>query len=340
MNRYAARALIALFVSAAIALTGVSAAHAAGETATVSGHVALEGGGSFPSYYNAYVYACPVAGGTCKVGAAVYPSPDYVVTVDAGIDYTLCFDSGAFSDVVPECWNDGATVTLVADQQLNIDWELIIGGHLRGSVSYFSPDLGALNGANGTEVALYRLDEGNGSFQFFDQTQVPPGYPGFTFYALPPGTYAVYFFANSAFQNELLLNSEYWEDARYWAERTDLVVEAADYIDLGQVVLSPRSLDVSRIQGQDRFEVGVNVSLEMFPEGSVPDGGVPVVYVANGLNFPDALAAGPAASVRGGLVLLVQPTFIPPAVAAELTRLNPQKIVVAGGPASVSAAVF
>ncbi|MEO6116450.1 MAG: cell wall-binding repeat-containing protein, partial [Pseudolysinimonas sp.] len=56
-------------------------------------------------------------------------------------------------------------------------------------------------------------------------------------------------------------------------------------------------------------------------------------------NYPDALSAGPAAIVQQGALLLVWPTSIPDSVAAELHRLRPQKIVIVGGPASVSDAV-
>jgi len=65
----------------------------------------------------------------------------------------------------------------------------------------------------------------------------------------------------------------------------------------------------------------------------------PVVYVATGENFPDALGAASAAAVRGGPVLLVQKNAIPAETAAELTRLHPDVIVVAGGTAVVSDAV-
>jgi len=67
---------------------------------------------------------------------------------------------------------------------------------------------------------------------------------------------------------------------------------------------------------------------------------VPVVYVANGLNWPDALSAGPAAAFLGGPLLLVSPDRLPADVAAELSRLRPRRIVVVGGNASVSDAVF
>ena len=68
--------------------------------------------------------------------------------------------------------------------------------------------------------------------------------------------------------------------------------------------------------------------------------GVAVAYVAVGSKFPDALAAGPAAAAAGGPVLLTTTDVLPAVIAAELTRLAPQRIVVAGGPASVSDAVL
>lgn len=66
----------------------------------------------------------------------------------------------------------------------------------------------------------------------------------------------------------------------------------------------------------------------------------PVVYVAVGDNFPDALGAASAAAVQGGPVLLVTKTSIPGETKAELTRLSPDVIYVAGGTAVISDAVF
>ena len=90
-----------------------------------------------------------------------------------------------------------------------------------------------------------------------------------------------------------------------------------------------------RLAGSDRFATAVAISTRLFPSG-----GAPVVYLAAGLDFPDALAAGPAASREGGAVLLTRPTFIPPVVEAELVRLAPPRVVVAGGPSVVSDAVL
>jgi putative cell wall-binding protein len=94
--------------------------------------------------------------------------------------------------------------------------------------------------------------------------------------------------------------------------------------------IKPTGITVSRIGGAGRYEVGVGVSAGFFSPG------VPVVYIASGEVFPDAISAGPAAALGRGPVLLVPKDNIPDVVAAELDRLHPAHIVVVGGPGSVS----
>jgi len=104
-----------------------------------------------------------------------------------------------------------------------------------------------------------------------------------------------------------------------------------------QVATPPVSLptvDVTRLAGADRFATAAAVSAASY------DRGVPVVYVATGANFPDALAAGAAAVRGGGPVLLVTASNIPPATAAELARLDPASIKVVGGKAIISDGVL
>ncbi len=91
---------------------------------------------------------------------------------------------------------------------------------------------------------------------------------------------------------------------------------------------------VDRVFGADRFHTAIEISKKSYP------GEAPVVYIANGQNYPDALSAGPAASFEGGPLLLVRPDEIPADVAAEIGRLNPERIVVVGGTPSVSETVF
>lgn len=88
-----------------------------------------------------------------------------------------------------------------------------------------------------------------------------------------------------------------------------------------------------RISGGDRYETAARVSASRFAAPA------PVAYVVTGTKFPDALAAGVAAGVERGPVLLTAPTSLPPATSAELDRLRPARIVVVGGPGSVSDAV-
>lgn len=64
-----------------------------------------------------------------------------------------------------------------------------------------------------------------------------------------------------------------------------------------------------------------------------------VAYVATGENFPDALGAGPAAATDTGPVLLVRKDSIPGPTVSELRRLKPDRIVIVGGTAVISAAV-
>lgn len=95
---------------------------------------------------------------------------------------------------------------------------------------------------------------------------------------------------------------------------------------------------VTRMAGSDRYETAATISAQTFKPN------VDVAYISTGLNFPDALAAsagaGSAASAHGtGPVLLVPGTAIPASTAAELRRLKPAKIIVMGGPTTVSTAV-
>ncbi|MCY7324565.1 MAG: cell wall-binding repeat-containing protein [Microbacteriaceae bacterium] len=96
---------------------------------------------------------------------------------------------------------------------------------------------------------------------------------------------------------------------------------------------APTAPTWERLQGSDRYATSVSVAGQYAP-------GVPVVYIASGENFPDALSAAPAAAVQGGPLLLSHPTVLMENVRAEIIRLAPRLIVVAGGPATVSPEVY
>lgn len=87
-----------------------------------------------------------------------------------------------------------------------------------------------------------------------------------------------------------------------------------------------------RLAGPDRYSTAVEISKDWYSAANT-------VVVASGENYPDALAAGPAAAMWAGPVLLTRSTSVPSVTAVEIARLQPQRIVVVGGPAAVSEAV-
>ena len=90
-----------------------------------------------------------------------------------------------------------------------------------------------------------------------------------------------------------------------------------------------------RIAGDSRYATAIAISQDVHPEPFFDFGGI--VFIANGLNFPDALAAGPAAASQLGPILLVPPTGrLPLAVQEEIERLDPFEVVILGKTDNVS----
>jgi putative cell wall-binding protein len=88
---------------------------------------------------------------------------------------------------------------------------------------------------------------------------------------------------------------------------------------------------VDRISGPSRYDTSVALAQSVY--GGTTGG---TVYIATGTNYPDALAAGPAAAKRGGPLLLTAPTSLPDVVAQELRALAPSKVYIVGGTSAVS----
>ena len=71
-------------------------------------------------------------------------------------------------------------------------------------------------------------------------------------------------------------------------------------------VLSQSPADpVDRLAGSNRYATAAEISQWAYPDGS------DVVFVATGLDFPDAIAGGAAAAAEGGPLLLVTGTSVP-----------------------------
>jgi putative cell wall-binding protein len=107
-----------------------------------------------------------------------------------------------------------------------------------------------------------------------------------------------------------------------------------------QARLGAYAARVERLAGEDRELTAAAVAERVFPTGSDPAGSVATAFIATGVDFPDALAGGPAAARGGGPLLLTGPGGLSAASAAQLRRLRPRSVAVLGGAAALSDGVL
>lgn len=301
---------------------------------TISGRVYLRNGdGSLSEASGVGVFAKRPSGETAfdlsdANGAYHFPS------LYPNEAYRVCAGGTGAENYVRSCWSDGDVETVALDYNESAsDVDLIVerGGQITGQATY---QYNGVQNVSGAEAELWLNEAGH-----FELVATDLIYAGaFEFRSIAPGTYVVRIDATGIGATYTQFNSEYWDDARFAWEADPIVVTAGSSADL-DFELDGRSIAVSRVTGTDRFGTSVQVSQMIFEADDVPADGIPVVYLANGLNYPDALAAGPAAISNGGVVLLTLPWSLPPTVEAELNRLRPQRIVVVGGEPSVNSSV-
>jgi putative cell wall-binding protein len=85
-----------------------------------------------------------------------------------------------------------------------------------------------------------------------------------------------------------------------------------------------------RVAGADRFTTAAAIADEVWDYENTL-----IVYLANGLNFPDALGLG-ASTLSLGPLLLVTKDGLPEVTRNQLARLRPCFIVAAGGAGAIS----
>jgi glucose/arabinose dehydrogenase/putative cell wall-binding protein len=88
-----------------------------------------------------------------------------------------------------------------------------------------------------------------------------------------------------------------------------------------------------RVSGADRYATAATLAQQFPPPSANPA----VIYIASGLGFADGLSVAPVAALQQ-TVLLLAPAggALPASVHAAICALDPQTMVVAGGPAAVS----
>lgn len=305
--------------------------------ASISGTVMLRTGDTTsPVSANINIHVQDAYGQWVWSGSNFWTRPDGTFTIPdlRGRGYRLEFES---SGAISEFWQDAPTVgearTITVGEgeaATGIDVELDAVATIRATVAVRPGAGDATEPLAQGEVALWRFDEASAVYA---PVESPRSLSGGQYYSpsLSPGTYAIQFRADPSSG----MGSEYYDDARYFSERTDIIVEAGDDIDLGTVVLEPRYFDIDRLAGPDRFGTAVEITRALFADAASPE----VLYLTNAYNYPDALAAGPAAIHQGGAILPVAQGYAPAVILDEIERLQPRRIVVLGQENAVSKVV-
>lgn len=88
---------------------------------------------------------------------------------------------------------------------------------------------------------------------------------------------------------------------------------------------------IDRLGGKNRFDTARSLAESVWT-GKTPA----LAVVANGMNFPDALAGAAYAGAKGGPVMLTLPGTLPSETATALTKTKPKSVMVSGGKGVVS----
>jgi len=105
--------------------------------------------------------------------------------------------------------------------------------------------------------------------------------------------------------------------------------------------LAPQPTFVMALAGKTRIETAIEIAKHAWPLGLAEDSdGKRTAIIATARNWPDALAAAPLAGAVDGPILLVDPDRLPDPVAAEIERLQANRVIAVGGAGAIDAAVL
>ncbi len=223
-----------------------------------------------------------------------------------------------------------------------VDVSLVTAATLDGTVT--AADAGALHGT--VQVELWSQYHGHwhwvtesGGYGAFARpgTASDPG--RFSLGGVMPGTYKLQFLSDD---NDPSHVATTWWGGRNITEAKTVTVRAGDDLDGFDVAVGTASLsgvDASTlVTGPDRWRVSAAVTERGIHDGVYTTGGT--VFVTSGEKYPDALSAAPAAAQQHAPLMLTAGGSLPAATRAEVVRLEPARIVVVGGAASVSGTVW
>ncbi|MFM2353749.1 MAG: hypothetical protein RLZZ608_1155 [Actinomycetota bacterium] len=247
-------------------------------------------------------------------------------------DYRVEFVSFSPSVPVREYWNNSAvfigstTLTIAADTTVML-----------GNINVYPdfPDFFRIAGSSRYTTAVA-----------ISQSIIPPGYTAPVVYLVTGTGYAdalsagpaaaraggvMLLTAPTSLPPEVGLELDRLDPARIVIVGGPGVISSAVEQAVGAYVADPA--DVVRIYGANRYATSRLIVADAFGAG------VPNLFIATGRNFPDALAAGPAAARLGGAVLLIDGALPSTDTATRdlITTLGQPNLFLAGGTGSISA---
>lgn len=319
VRSWGAVAICVLFLTT---LSGPPAA--AADDVTVSGHIA-EAGTGMGVEGTRVRFVDPINRTTIVADARANWNGDYVAVIPAGNYLVYAAYSGYALNVRgSELWSDAQPYSYTADTEL--DFTMVPGARVQVTTT---PDV--------TLEFYFHAASGWVRFTQFDSWSANSSDPRYVVRhatSLPQGTYRIATVVRPGAGRPSV--PRYVGGATRFADADDVeLASGEDYEIPGPVELDPLTpaffQTPTRVSGADRFEASANIAKRAYPTP-----GIPVAYVATGLNYPDALTAGALAAHTGGPLLLTLTDGVPSSVYTEIHRLDPDRIVIVGGPASVS----
>lgn len=264
------------------------------------------------------------------------------VTNGAG-SYT--FSGLAYTNYIIEVWGSGATPPH-ADQFHDGTYSLNVASSF--AVSNSTPVVRniAMNPAatlSGTVTGEFGVpDNGQvflfhyvgGVYQFNFTSATPAANGSWQVTGLAPGDWAIRY--TDLLPSDTNYRTQYHDQVLDQNFQDYVAISAGATVSVSAQMTEAGPIPTSRLSGPDRYATAIAVSGEFDPFDAAP---ATYVYVASGANYPDALSAAAVAAKREAPLLLTTPTSLPAAVATEILRLDPENIVVAGGPGAVSESV-
>jgi putative cell wall-binding protein len=93
--------------------------------------------------------------------------------------------------------------------------------------------------------------------------------------------------------------------------------------------LASSGVTVNRLEGSDRFLTASAVNRSVFSSA-------PTLYIASGVDFPDALAGAAIAAAKKSPLYVARPGCVPRNVGQDILALGSRSVVLIGGTAALS----